>query len=256
MKKKRVVLLIILILVAIIISVASVFTVINWNKIHTAYYVLTGKGAELEQKYEKDEEKLQESAKDLGIETIRPLTEEESNKLNSGEISKEEAIDLILGKNEETKPPDNNGTENDNSNSSEKKENANNKDENNSISSEYKEKNEEISWLIGELYVLKTQFSADLTRIEDWVNEQYRALCKEYGSSENIPTSVKTKVGKRAYEKALALEDECDVKVNDILSKVKVLLKETKQSTVIVDEIKASYENEKSKAISYYMSQF
>ena len=63
-------------------------------------------------------------------------------------------------------------------------------------------------------------------------------------------------MGKRAYEKALALEDECDVKVNDILSKVKVLLKETKQSTVIVDEIKASYENEKSKAISYYMSQF
>ena len=256
MKKKSLILLIILVLVAIIISVASIFVVKNRNKIHTAYYVLTGKGAELEQKYEEDEEKLQESMKDLGVETLRPLTEEESNKLNSGEISKEEAIDLILGRNEENTTdnivPD--ATKDENDKNSVDVENTGEKKD--AVSEEYKKKNEEISQLLGELYVLKSQFSTELTAIEDWVNSQYRYFCDEYGGSENIPSSVKIKVGKRAYEKALALEDECDAKVNEILSRVKVLLKETNQSIVIVDEIRASYENEKSKAISYYMSQF
>ena len=277
MKKKKIVLLIILILVAIIVSVASIFVVKNWNKLYAAYYALTGRSDELEQKYQESEEKLKESIKDLGIETIRPLTEEESDKLNNGEISQDEAIDLILGRNEENtaeKTDESDGGDNKEATTSGNNEKTNSDKNTNTgstagdktkpatetkkeeLSPEYKEKNEEISRLIGELYVLKSQFSADLTEIENWVNEQYMNFCEEYGGAENIPSSVKTKVGKRAYEKALALEDECDVKVNEILSKVKVLLKETNQSTAVVDEIKASYDNEKSVAISYYMSQF
>lgn len=254
MKKKNIILLIVLLLVAIIIFAVSIFVVNNWNKISTAYYVLTGRGAELEEKYEKNEEKLQESMKDLGVETIRPLTEEESNKLNSGEMSKEEAIDLILGRNEQTQENTTDNAVIDKPNDEKGKNSVD--DGNNEKTSEYKKKNEEISQLLGELYVLKSQFSAELSEIEDWVNKQYGILCDEYDGSENIPSSVKTKVGKKAYEKALALEDECDKKVEEILSRVKVLLKETNQSITIVDEIRASYENEKSKAISYYMSQF
>ncbi len=334
MKKKSIILLVVLVIVAIIISVASVFVVKNWNKIHTMYYVLTGRSDELEQKYARDEEKLKETIKDIGIDGIRPLTEEESDKLSKGEISEEDAINIILGRTEETSSDSESGsTEGNNEMVSSEKTETNNsskeyevtedgeaittdknkteqsseenkktnqtknegtnekvsqsknndgkkinqsKDDNSKKTTqtkdeqqpqvndekkeeqtpEYKEKNEEISRLIGELYVLKSQFSADLSAIEDWVNSQYRIFCEEYGGPENIPSSAKTKVGKRAYEKALALEDACDVKVNEILSKVKILLKETNQSVSIVNEIKASYENEKSKAISYYMSQF
>ena len=103
-------------------------------------------------------------------------------------------------------------------------------------------------------YVLKAKFSSDLKGIEDWVNAKYRELTKEYGEG-NIPYSVKTKVGKAAYNDALELEANCDAEVEEILTELTTLLEETGQSTTVVDEIRAAYENEKMLAKSYYMDQ-
>ena len=104
------------------------------------------------------------------------------------------------------------------------------------------------------MYVLKAKFSNDLKAIEDWVNQKYVEYSREYGSG-NIPYSVKAKVGKKAYNDALALEEDCDEKVEEILTKITTLLEETGQSTNIVSEIRAAYENEKMLAKSYYMEQ-
>ena len=248
------------------------------------YYTYTHKLDVLEQNKQNTDERAMEAIKEFGIETVRPLTEDETEKLNSGEISQEEAVNLILGldtvetsnggednttSSEGTSTSNNNAEKNgtDGGNSSTNADNGNkntgnnknngissNKNTDNTNTNVNQEKNEEIARLIGEMYVLKAKFSSDLKEIEDWVNAKYREYTKEYGEG-NIPYNVKAKVGKAAYNKALDLETTCDGKVEQILSQITVLLKETGQNTGVVNEIRAAYENEKMLAKSYYMEQ-
>ena len=205
------------------------------------YYKYTNQMDVLEQNKQDTDKKALDTMKEFGVETVRPLTDEETEQLNSGEITEEEAVDIILGKLDAE--PEESTTTGEQSNTTSTSTNDVNK-----------EKNEEIARLIGEMYVLKAKFSSDLKGIEDWVNSKYREYTKEYGEG-NIPYSVKAKVGRKAYNDALALEADCDAKVENILSKITVLLQETGQSTNVVDEIRASYENEKMLAKSYYMDQ-
>lgn len=212
------------------------------------YYVITNQTQKLEQKKLNTDQKALDAIKEFGIEEVRPLTDDEAKKLNEGEISEEEAVNIILGRTEDDKQTEENPSNIPSSSTTPSEPDI-------SSSEEYKAKNEEIAQLIGKMYVLKAKFSSDLSDIEDWVNEKYRLYCKEYGGSENIPSSVKTKVGKQAYARAIELEKECDAQVNEILARVTVLLKETGQSSKVTDEIREAYENEKMLAKSYYMSQ-
>ncbi len=237
-KIRSIIVLVILFALLICIVWAGLFVYKNRNSILAVYYTSTGRLGVLEQNKQNTDERAMQAIKDFGIETVRPLTEEETEQLNSGEITEEEAVDLILGKTD-TETSDGGGTTTE---SSTVTTDANS------------EKNDEIAKLIGEVYVLKAKFTSDLESIEDWVNEKYREYTKEYGEG-NIPYSVKAKVGKKAYNDALALEAECDAKMEEILTKLTTLLEETGQSTAVVTEIRAAYENEKLLAKSYYMDQ-
>jgi len=238
-KIRSIIVLVILFALLICIVWAGLFVYKNRNSILAIYYTTTGRLGVLEQNKQNTDERAMQAIKDFGIETVRPLTEEETEQLNSGEITEEEAVDLILGKTDTETTPDGGGTTTE---SSTVTTDANS------------EKNDEIARLIGEVYVLKAKFTSDLESIEDWVNEKYREYTKEYGEG-NIPYSVKAKVGKKAYNDALALEAECDAKMEEILTKLTTLLEETGQSTAVVTEIRAAYENEKLLAKSYYMDQ-
>ena len=237
-KIRSIIVLVILFALLICMISAGIFIYKNRNSIMALYYTYTNKVDVLEQSKQNTDEKAMDAIKEFGVETVRPLTEEEEKKLNSGEISEEDAVDLILGKDNVQESTEEKSTET----SSGVANDANT------------EKNEEIAKLIGEMYVLKSKFSGDLKGIEDWVNSKYREYTKEYGKG-NIPYSVKAKVGKKAYNDALALEAKCDTKVEEILARITVLLKETGQNTNIVNEIRAAYENEKMLAKSYYMDQ-
>ena len=237
-KTRSIIVLVILFVLLICILWAGLFVYKNRNSIMAIYYTSTGRLDVLQQNKQNTDERALQAIKEFGVETVRPLTEEETAQLASGELTEEEAVNLVLGKeSEETSTEGEGDTVSSSSTNS-----ANN------------EKNEEIARLIGEMYVLKAKFSTDLKAIEDWVNSKYREYTKEYGEG-NIPYSVKAKVGRAAYDKALALETSCDTQVEEILAKLTTLLEETGQSTNIVSEIRASYENEKMLAKSYYMDQ-
>lgn len=240
LKKMKKTTMIILVLLFVFIMTMGIFVYKERDILVPMYCVITNQTNKLEQKKVDTDQEALEAIKDFGITEVRPLSEEESKKLAEGEITEEEAVNIVLGKTEENQ-------ENPGETSS---------DINNLTSEEYKAKNEEIAQHIGKMYVLKAKFSSDLSGIEDWVKDKYWEYTKEFGGTENVPSSVKTKVGKQAYAKALALEDECDKQVNDILARITVLLKETGQSTKVVDEIREAYESEKALAISYYMGQF
>ena len=242
-KKSTITILILLFILLTGIVFAGGFIYKNRNTMLAMYYLSVNKVEQLEQNKIETEQKAIDAIKEYGIEDVRPLTEEETNKLNSGELTEEEAVDIILGKDNKTPNQKDEGQGGISDSSNESK-----------VPDDVAQKNEEIAQLIGKLYVMKAKFSQDLTAIEDWVNSEYRKYSKEYGSGK-IPSSIKIKVGKAAYAKALDLESKCDAQVGEILERITVLLKETGQSTSIVKEIEASYENEKMVAKTYYMNQ-
>lgn len=248
---RTIIVLVILFVLLICIVAAGFFVYKNHNSIMAVYYMYTNKLGDLEQNKLQTDEKALEAIKDYGIETVRPLSDEEADRLNAGELTEEEAVDLILGRGEETESTE---TEETGASAENTENTAPSTSPTPAESEEISAKKEEIAQLIAQMYVLKAKFTDELAAIEKWVEDQYWIYTKEYGEG-NVPYSVKAKIGKLAYSKALALETECDNKVNDILSRLTTLLQETGQSTNIVSEIKAAYDNEKMLAKSYYMDQ-
>ncbi len=258
MKKRKVVLLIILTALLIALIFVGCFVFKNFNTIKTMYYVFTGQDEVIKTINTETDKIATEAIKEQGVENIRPLTEEEANKLNSGEMTEEEAIEIILGKNEENvsskdTTPNNSNAESVSGNAgTSKEESPTVSNEEVKKEEEIKKKKEEIASLIGKMYVLKAQFTGKLAGIEGYVETEYRKLVDKYGY--DIPSSEKTRVGMAAYENALALEAECDGQVKTILDRVEVLLKETGQNTALVKQMQEAYESEKMVAKSHYMS--
>lgn len=236
MKKKSIVLLTILL---VIIIAAGLVAYKYRSYISMFYTAATTSSEKLLEKKEETDQRAIDTIKEYGIETVRPLTDEEAAKLHSGELTEEEAISLVLGQSDSGASSETQGnTSGDNS------------AEKNSLDEEtLKEKNAEIAQLIGKVYVLKAKFTGDLNAVESWVHSEYKKLTAE----EKKSTSAKVKIGREAYSRALALEADCDAQMEEILGRLTVLLEETGQSTSLVTEIREAYENEKTVKISYYM---
>ena len=248
MKKGKVIL---ILLLAVLIA-ASFFAYANRQYIKILHKGVTMSSEDIEAERAKTDEHTKEVAKEYGIENIRELTEEEAQKVANGDISEDEAIDLILAsapdtqispQKTETASQKNTAPNPPISSSSPKAE------ENSAAQNSSKEK---ISRLVAKMYVLKSQFSSRLADIEQWAELTYVNL-----SDEEIKTkSAKWKIASEALEMAAELEKKCDAEVEQVLSELTSALEETNQSTKLVDEIRNSYKNEKELAKSYYISKF
>lgn len=242
--KKRYVFLIIL---ALIVVVIGIFAYTNRGNISAVIHGLTvTEEQRLQQKQETDK-KTEEAVKQLGVEEIRPLTEEEAEKLSKGELTEEEAIEIIIGK-ENTDAPVKDDTPSGQKKPTETK--TPEKPAKTDNSQKIAEANNRIAKLVGKMYVLKSQFTGELKSIEKWVSSEYKKLTKE----EKKSIAVKTKIGKEAVSKATALEKSCDAQVEAILSEISTLLKESGQKTDLVKQIRQAYEEEKQLTKSYYVS--
>lgn len=241
--KKRYIFLIILALIAITIGVLAY---INRDNITAVIHGLTISTEDLNQKREETDKKATEAVKEYGVESIRPLTEEETEQLSRGDLTEEEAINLILGKTEDSteKPSDVTGNE-ENPSSQES-----NQPQQQSKEDKVKKANAEIAQLVGKMYVLKSQFTSELSGIKKWVIQEYKKLTPEEKKSD----SVKMKIGRIAVADASALEKKCDAQVEEILSKITDLLVGSGQSTDLVKQIRKAYEEEKQLTKSYYIS--
>ncbi len=236
MKRRSIILLIIFL---IIIISAGLVACKYYDYISMFYKAATTSSEKLQESKQEADQRAMEAIKEYGIETVRPLTEEETEKLNNGELTEEEAVNIVLGRLDGEVSTQNN-------NSSVQGTSAN---DNGLSEAVLKEKNAEIAQLIGKVYVLKAKFTNELDAVEKWVHSEYNKLTKE----EKKSTSAKVKIGKEAYSRALALEADCDIQMEEILDRLTVLLEETGQSTTLVGEIRTAYENEKTVKISYYM---
>lgn len=225
------------------ILVVAGFVVYKYHNYFSAFYhVVTNSNEKLEEKKIETDQRAIETIKEYGIETVRPLSEEETAKLNSGELTEEDAVNIVLGRLDsetDNKPESNTNQDNPSVNPS----------DDSTVSEDLNKKNAEIAQLIGKIYVLKAKFTSELDGVEDWVYAEIKKLTPEEKKSK----ASKVRIGREAYSMALALEADCDSQMDEILDRLTVLLEETGQSTSLVSEIRKAYENEKKVAISYYM---
>ncbi len=247
-----------------------------------AYMISSGKTSqEIQQMLndKKSPEKLFENYDNINI---RDFTEEERKQLANNELTEDEAIDLILGNignniippientDEQTQtPPQQNENTDIGGEPQPSKEDeqpqvsqpAVNPEpqpqpqlpENDTQSQQdpaLKEANEKVARLVAKLYVIKSQSNTRLEELEaSWKAEYLATPYKERKGDKSFASFVK-----KGIKIVADWEVETDNKVNEVLSEVETLLKDSGQTTELVTTLRQSYEEEKSYTIAYYMA--
>ena len=98
MKKK------ILIILGVIIVIITALVAWQWNNIMMIRSGLTKTEEQLLEEKAESEKQAEEAISSLGDITVRDLTDEEKEALNSGELSQEEAIAIMTGKADSESP--------------------------------------------------------------------------------------------------------------------------------------------------------
>ncbi len=220
-----------------LISLIVVIISLNWDKILILKEAFTNKYTEKDIEILQNEsyEKLKEAAENTLEVEIKELSEEEKKALEKGEISEEDAKDIILGEKEFV---DGNVVEKKPENPVEKP----------AVSKPAVDRSADI---ISQIYVLEALYKGKLQAIEDNMLSTYNKL-----PNNEKTTANKYKLANDALTKGTALKNECDVKMKSLLSDLEQNLKDCGKSTTIVKEIKSTYEAKKKATQAYYFQKY
>ncbi|MBR2916152.1 MAG: hypothetical protein IKC07_00940 [Clostridia bacterium] len=226
-KNKKTVKKVVLGILGIILVGIIVLVVWRWNDIKAAYYFIANPSSEvISEKIDKTKEEREQVVSEYIEGTVRDFTEEEEKKITSGELTVEEATEIIKQEfeNSVSKEPQKNDTAK-------------------------KEIDKFIADNVIQLYSYKAYYLGQLGQIEKAAFADYRALPKKDRNLVSKQSIVDKYIGT-----ANALLIECDGKVNSIIAKLEKKLIENNMDTSIVKQIKKSYEEEKALKKAYYMS--
>lgn len=225
----------------------------------------------------KSPEKLFEDYDNINI---RDFTEEERKQLANNELTEDEAIDLILGNVGNNIIPPIENTDDQTQTPPEQNDNTDIGDvpqppeedeqprddqpvanpepepqpepepEQSQEDTVLKETNEKIARLVAKLYVIKSQSNTRLEELEaSWKAEYLATPYKERKGDKSFASFVK-----KGIKIVADWEVETDNKVNEVLSEIETLLKDSGQTTELVTTLRQSYEEEKSYTVAYYMA--
>ena len=247
--------------VAGVVLVAGAVTVaVQWNNIKAVAYMMTMDTGTLSQRAEENRKTLDKAMEDYQIPSYT-FSEEEMSQLASGELSEEEAAARILGENGGTtaepepsrsgapsqEPSPSQSTPPSQSPSARQSaQPAQSADQGGETSAQDAEA--ELRQLVATMYVLQATYEGKLEAIVQEAIDEYTA--GEH-TSEN-----RTRIVYSKYDALTKLEQECDQKVADIVSRMRELLKATGQSESLADEVQRTYEEEKSLKKAYYIREF
>ena len=247
--------------VAGVVLVAGAVTVaVQWNNIKAVAYMMTMDTGTLSQRAEENRKTLDKAMEDYQIPSYT-FSEEEMSQLASGELSEEEAAARILGENggttAEPEPsrsgapsqepsPSQSTPPSQSPSASQSAQPAQSADQGGETSAQDAEA--ELRQLVATMYVLQATYEGKLEAIVQEAIDEYTA--GEH-TSEN-----RTKVVYSKYDALTKLEQECDQKVADVVSRMRELLKATGQSESLADEVQRTYEEEKSLKKAYYIREF
>lgn len=247
--------------VAGVVLVAGAVTVaVQWNNIKAVAYMMTMDTGTLSQRAEENRKTLDKAMEDYQIPSYT-FSEEEMSQLASGELSEEVAAARILGENggttAEPEPsqsgapsqepsPSQSTPPSQSPSASQSAQPAQSADQGGETSAQDAEA--ELRQLVATMYVLQATYEGKLEAIVQEAIDEYTA--GEH-TSEN-----RTRIVYSKYDALTKLEQECDQKVADVVSRMRELLKATGQSESLADEVQRTYEEEKSLKKAYYIREF
>ena len=267
MKKRYIILLVAVVLI-------SILCIWQRNNIKALYLFARYDKADIEKMLEESNKELEKKIEKYSDYLPRTLTSEEEARIASGELSIEEATELLIGDEEtvadgtvdvnaekETQAESesaNKITEDSLDEEKNKAEKASGTEEKNNTAgttkvtasdSGNKKEGEIIRNYTAQFYSLKAYYIGQLSQIETGARKDYAAMSKE--EKKNLS---KTTFINKYMSHAMALQGECDSKVDSLLKSMKEELKEVGGNTSIIGVIQQAYENEKAARKAYYMN--
>lgn len=216
---------------------------VNADNIKAIYKATQYNTEEIEKQIQESEKKNTEILQQYNKENIKPLSEEDSEKLTKGELTEQEAIDLVLGRTQEPEKVEEITT---NPQQQPPQQQPEQQQPQMSVEDE-----DRLGELIAKAYVLKGKYNKLIS------DENYRAASDFY----SLPKDQQTK--EKKYERGvtfmrnvLRLQDECDGEMNKIFTEMTDILKRNNMTTELVDEIKKAYEEEKELKKAYFVNKY
>lgn len=270
---KKIALTVIIIILVVLIGVV----VSNFNNISALYKGLTQSSDEISSNIEKNKQDTSQALQNAGIN----MSEDDFEKLNSGELSADEILQIIQGavssdnqqKDPENEPspeqkPEQNPEQNiqvqpDDSQGDvqkpveqEKTDTPPQSQPNPVVPPEQSETvlaeaeyNKKVADLVAKVYTIKSEFMATLDSFESKIVSEYKALPKEQRTA-----ATKAKIVADNMSYMLSLEAQCDAQIKAVTDELTKLMKEYGKDMALVDAINSAYANEKELKKAYYVS--
>ena len=212
---------------------------------------------QLKNQMETSKEKVQEVLEQYEIEGIRDLTVEEEEQLMKGEISIEEALDLIMNRESESAMKEEEGSAKkdvlENTEGSTTPTSSTDSTESKvptaSTDTDKSEAGQIVEKYVEKMYTLQATFLSELGAIEAKARAVFAQLPKE---ERNLSTAQK--LAPSFINEGLALESKCDGEVSSLLNAFEAELKEVGANTAIVKDMREAYQTQKRLKKAYYLS--
>lgn len=235
---------------------------------------------EIESKISDSKDSLQKSLEKYAPDFARDFTLEEEEKIRKGELSPEEALELISGTNnlpqaspstpdgnvseyspdpaqtakpantepQTSKPPASDPSASIPPSQTPSPVKPSGTGSSEASDADSKQSDKIISKYVAKLYLYKAEYIAKLGKLEQSAKDEYLALPEDKRTE-----SEKSRILLSKISEASALEKVCDSQVNALLSDMKKELKECGADLSIIDVIKKAYTEEKALKKAYYL---
>lgn len=243
-----------LIILAVIIALISVLVWWQFGNIKSAYYWFKYDKENIAELIDKQNDDVDKFLKDKSDLNVRQSTEAEQKLHQEMLIDDDEFIGVLTGKTDVPEMFGQDITLDESKNfvdsngkpiSKEELQEAKKEVENQTQQSDDKQKASEC---VARMYVLKSNFEMRLSSIFNEAKAHYLT----YPYEERV--NKKGEILKSFYNKAVALEKECDANVDKVLSELDTILTRTGEDKSIITKIKEAYDNEKSLKKAYYLN--
>ena len=230
---------IVLCVVGAVVLAGAIAAAWQWNNLKAAAYMLTMDKTTLDTRLDENRQALSSAMEEYHVPEYA-FSEEEIAQLTEGTLSPEEAASRLLEQEETVGTA---STPAPQSSASPKPVQTAAPDGSQTLAPE-----EEIRQLVATMYVLQATYVGKLEAIVQQAIDEYTAGAH---TEEN-----RTKVVYSKFEELTALEKECDIKVADVVSRLRELLKATGQDDSLAKAVEKTYQEEKSLKKAYYIREF
>lgn len=210
---------ILLIILAVIILTVGGLCVWQWDNINSLITAVRLSDDEISKRLGNATEKLSGEMTEVGL--IRELTDEEREKIKSGEMSADEAAEKLTG------------------------------EKNSPKSSKSAQREIIINKYLAQLYVLEAKFEGDLSAFVDMLHAEFYAYPPEERNTLLRDTVIASHIGELSQ-----MEKTCDSKVKKLMDNLTAELKSIGADTSVVKTFNETYSSKKNLKKAQYMRDY